>query len=87
MPGRTAGPVIQDLGTKSVASVTITIDATVKVNNGTSTVSYDTLRTKCANQIIKYVPSSAELYWITNDGEGWDPWTGKYNRAVTYQYQ
>ena len=87
VPGRNSGPVIQDLGTKSVASVTIGVDATVKVSGGTSSVTYDTLRSKSALQIQKYIPSAADLFWITADTENWDPWTGKYTRSVTYQYQ
>ena len=87
VPGRDAGPVIQDLGTKSVASVTIGVDATVKVSGGVSSVTYDTLRSKAALQIQKYIPSAASLFWITSDTENWDPWTGKYTRSVTYQYQ
>jgi len=90
--GRTAGPVLQSLGTVSAAARTVVIECMMSPSTGctatlleatkpTSQVatilcSFETALTGTYSQVFKQA-----------DSEQWSPKTGKYSRSVTWVYQ
>lgn len=86
VPGRATGPIIQDLGTKSIGSKTINVRVQMS-GNFTGGV-----RTKpnVETWMIAYAPTSQDgmqvCSWITTDQVGWEPWGGSYTRTRTYQF-
>ena len=81
VPGRSEGPVIQDVGTKSVGQKTITVTAGMG-RNGT--------KPNVTTIITAYAPSAADglevCKWISASQENWEPVTGNYTRTITYSF-
>ena len=82
IPGRSKGPVIQAMGTQSIASATITID----VQLPRESANYDAMTQSVTSKIKQYQPSGGVVY-RTADSETYDIWTKKYSRTVTWNYQ
>ena len=84
VPGRAAGPVLQDMGTQSIASASITIDVTLAAESSDS--DYTAMTQKVTSKIKAYQPTASVVY-RTSDQETYDVWTKKYSRSVTWNYQ
>ena len=82
VPGRAAGPVVQDLST--VSAGTITCNVQLQGPPGTAASS------ACVAEVEKYMKqafrSLSGTYWKTTDQTTSDPWRGSYNRQITYTY-
>jgi len=84
VPGRSAGPVLQPMGTQSIASASITVD--VQLPRDSTDEEYDAMTQAVTDKIKDYQPSAGVVY-RTSDQENYDVWTKKYSRAVTWNYQ
>jgi len=84
VPGRSAGPVLQPMGTQSIASASITVD--VQLPTETTDEEYDTMTQSVTDKIQQYQPTGGVVY-RTSDQETFDVWTKKYSRSVTWNYQ
>ena len=82
VPGRSSGPVLQPMGTQSIASVSVTIDITLP--RGSS--DYGAMTSAVTAAIKQYQPSGGVVY-RTADNENYDIWSKKYSRTVTWNYQ
>ena len=81
VPGRSEGPVIQDVGTKSVGQKTITVTASMGRN---------AQRPNVTTIITAYAPNQTDgvevCKWISASQENWEPVTGNYTRTITYSF-
>ena len=94
VPGRSTGPVIQNLGTISVPSVQIQMDVQmprklVIESDHPDYVTYSQIRSAVETKMLGYRDDAinATLIWVTSDNENWNPLTGKYSRTVQWSYQ
>jgi len=84
VPGRSVGPVLQPMGTQSIASAQITVDVTLPAESSDS--DYDAMTQAVTSKISQYQPSGGVVY-RTADSETYNIWTKKYSRSVTWNYQ
>ena len=81
VPGRALGPVLQDMGTRNVASRTVNLNAQLQA--GEDQPNYD-------STLFAYRPTTNQLgtiEWKSADQETWEPWSGRYSRTITWNYQ
>lgn len=89
VPGRAKGPVLQDMGTRNVASRTVSLNAQLQAGDVNETPGSDG-RPNYDVKIFPYRPTTVGLgtiEWKTADQETWEPWSGRYSRTVTWNYQ
>lgn len=93
--GRAAGPILQDLGTKTEATRTLTIDLVVPPANICpldATYFQDWIDRSPADAVDVFVVamennlSSNSQVFKTSDTSNWDGSNGRYNRTVTWTY-
>ncbi len=89
--GTAFGPVLQDIGTTSVRKISVAIEVTMEKD--CATINIATGNTKqvvdcVADFITNKVKPSTSTYkvFLSSDTESWNPKTGKYTRAVTFDY-
>jgi len=95
VPGRVGGPVFQNLGTTTVPSRTVNIEVTMPpkhLNDSTSLPDvedespHDDVET-VMNYFENDLESKYSLVFVSADQESWEPWTGRYTRSITWQFQ
>jgi hypothetical protein len=84
IPGRTKGPILQDMNTTKERKRTAVIDVVVDASQRKST--NDTLRSTVISKANAYKPSSGDVY-VENFQEAWDWVTGKYTATLDWIYQ
>jgi hypothetical protein len=98
VPGRTLGPVLQDMNTKTAPTRTVSVDSIIRPTtecptatdnvsvwfNDSPTAYYDT-------NLIQVIESNISdnyggNYFKTHDTESWDGSNGRYNRTTTWTF-
>tara|TARA_E500000331_G_scaffold356741_1_gene416026 strand:- start:6364 stop:9285 length:2922 start_codon:yes stop_codon:yes gene_type:complete len=95
VPGRVGGPVFQNLGTTSVPSRTVNMEVVMPPKHlntsGSLTDVDDESPRDDVETVLNYFENDLEsrysLVFITADQESWEPWTGRYTRSITWQFQ
>jgi hypothetical protein len=84
--GREAGPVLQDIGSKSESSLTVTADIVVPpARYGQAAPSMPTFDFLAA--ALPYIGSYTKLFAVDPDQGSWVPAFGRYSRSVTYLFE
>lgn len=81
--GRAAGPVLQDLLSKTEKSLTISIEAVLPA----STITTAATKPDTNTVVSGYAPSFTSFRKIGRDTENWSPNTGRIVRQTTYIYE
>lgn len=84
--GRTAGPVIQDIGTKTETIRTLNINAIVSGVNSVSYAAWTAAKPVVSGLVAEVRPSATQVF-VTEDSENWNPKTGVYNKTISWTYQ
>lgn len=91
VPGRSEGPVVQYMNTKSLSTRTISINATIQLPlSGCATLdSFKTLYENApdTDNIIVALQPDKGFFYITQDQQTWNPVQGKYSRNVAWTLQ
>ena len=87
IPGRTNGPVVQDMNTVTLPTRTISISATLApaspiVTSGSLLAQY--LAKPDTNNLIGVLVPDSGNYYLTSGSEKWNPLTRQYSRNVTW---
>lgn len=79
---RLAGPVLQNIGSTTETTRTVSIDAQFNA------LTYGGTYTKpdVSALVLAYVPLATQVFVAKND-ENWSPTSGRYQRTVVYSYQ
>lgn len=83
VPGRTIGPVLQDLQTKSEKKKTISVE--VQMPPATYTTSPVEPNTDAL--VLLYAPVNPTKLFVEQNEPVWSPTTGRYTRTVTYTWE
>lgn len=83
IPGRQAGPLKQNINTKTGLAKTIAIDVKLPPRqfNGLELEEPDVTAT-----IMAYKPNPTTPVYIQDDTDDWDPITGNYSRRITFEW-
>jgi hypothetical protein len=86
VPGRSAGPVIQAMYTRTAPSRTVTVNATIASNLPVTSASLLAryLAKPDSSAIINILKPSTGYYYITQDSEEFNPIKGQYSRTVSW---
>lgn len=92
IPGRTAGPIFQDIGTLTSKRRSISIAMTLYPKSGSAYWAYsdrDTIFQIASGVLTSYIPAGTRKvdWWITGNSEKWDPKNGFYtlDYAIVYR--
>jgi len=90
VPHRSAGPIVEDLGTKELSTATCSISVTIgtgsRVSKPTLTDGNTTLFNMCGVPDGHHVRGNTGTLIVTADQESWDAKTGRYTKTKTFQY-
>lgn len=78
--GRGAGPVLQDIGTVTAKSVTVSIEAVLKATQ----LGYNAVEPDTDPIVLSFTPTGA---FLASDVANWSPRTGRYSRQTKYVYE
>lgn len=92
VPGRTAGPILQDIGTVTQSSRNVSIEVIVPIITGCSATD---IMNASPKTVVNTLISSFQTQLTTDydqvfknqDTESWNPKTGRYTRTVGWVYQ
>jgi len=87
VPGRTNGPVVQYMNTKTLPQRSVSITATIPVEPyvlNESTVNTKYLQKPNTDSLINALKPSAGKYYITQNTEEFNPLRGAYSRTVAW---
>jgi hypothetical protein len=88
IPGRSAGPILQDIGTRSEKRRTISLNWSLYPSGNTFwTFGDKNLIANLASGIMDdYVPVSSSSVFLINDNDSWDYKQGVYSRNMEFLY-
>jgi hypothetical protein len=78
VPGKAAGPVLQDIFTKTAKQRSLAIEAALSV----ATISFTPTKPDTDGIVATYFPGG----FVDRDEENWSPHTGRYSRQVGWTY-
>jgi hypothetical protein len=92
VPGRTLGPILQDINTTTVASRNVSIEVVMPIVTGCSAALMLAGSPKTAVGVLvdsfqTNLTSSYGQVFKNQDNESWNPRTGRYSRNVGWVYQ
>lgn len=86
IPGRTAGPIIQNIRTKTEKTRTVTIEVGMAVGSGNCLTKLNGGRPDYSTITGVFKPVASQVF-IQQDQETWEPMTGRGSKVVTWIYQ
>ena len=87
VPGRSQGPVVQYMNTKTLPQRNVNINATLAPTNaigGTTSLKNQYLNKPDTDDIIQALKPNAGNYYIQENSEQWNPMNRQYSRSVTW---
>jgi len=91
VPGRSAGPVLQDIGTITSSKLDVSVDATVAVTGACTAALMLSSKPTGANGLIDgfylYLSGIYSQVFTHVDSESWEPRNGRYSRQIGWTYQ
>ncbi len=93
--GRPAGPVLQEMGTKTLRTRDLNIEVVMAPSTGctysllygaTSTNPRDQVKNVLLCPMEQEISGSQDQVFVQNDTETWNPKTGRYSRSVTWAF-
>lgn len=90
IPGRSAGPILQNLGTTNEVRKTVNLSMTMYPKGGAHWDYTDkaTIRAVASSVIFSIITGMHYTHWfLAGDGDNWDPKNGLYTRTTTAVYR
>lgn len=84
--GRTAGPILQDIGTISETSRSLSIECVMPIVSGCLFATWTGGRPNYTSIISSVRPVASQVF-VSENTESWSPKTGRATRRITWVYQ